>query len=186
MDIAEEMDGLYSESTDPWKYLRINRFPILYGLVEQFSNKGRMLEVGCGEGILSEGIPDMLKDNYVGIDVSEVAVSRARVRHYDKKGMSWIVGDISTYDFDCKFSTIVVSDVYPYLNDVLSVHSKIVGLLLKGGVLIATSSCSSYCGSEMFPGLEFQDVMKILFTGRSLTSSMKKNYESEYYVGKKR
>lgn len=186
MDIAEEMDGLYLKSVDPWEYSKANRFPILFGLMDQYGVDGRMLEMGCGEGILSDGIRSRFKDDYIGIDVSEVAISRARKSHRNRKGMLWIVGDVSSYAFKIRFDMIVASDVYPYLNDILDFHRKTVGLLNKGGVLIATSCCSSYCGSEMFPGLEFQDRMTTLFTGRALTKSVKKEYESEYYEGRRK
>lgn len=186
MDIAEEMDGLYKGSSDPWNYSKVNRFDILIGLINQYGIEGKLLELGCGEGLLTKVLPERFKKDYTGIDVSEVAIGRAMKRFAKNKGMNWLVGDISKYKFDSRFDMIVVSDVYPYLDNILRFHEKTISLLNKGGVLVATSCSSSFCGTEMFPALEFQDKMKVLFTGKSLTISLKKEYESEYYVGRKR
>lgn len=186
MDIVEEMDGLYSSANDPWNYSKINRFPILLGLINQFGIEGEVLEIGCGEGLLTRMLPDRFKVSYTGIDVSGVAIDRAMKRFSKYKGMSWVVDDVSKHKFSSKFSMIIVSDVYPYLDNILRFHEKTIGLLNKGGILVSTSCSSSFCGSEMFPALELQDKMTVLFTGKSLTRSLKKEYESEYYVGRKK
>lgn len=186
MDTAEEMDSLYSKIEDPFEYRKINRYPILLGLMEQFGVEGKTLEVACSEGILAGMLPERFKTDYLGMDVSSVAVSRAREKYKGDDRMRWLVADATKHDFMLKFDMIVISDVYMYMNDIKHFHRKTVGLLNPGGILLATSYSSSYCGSEMFPALEFQDNMETLFVGKSLTRSNKDDYESDYYVGKKR
>ena len=78
----ERLDVQYARGS--WDYLRsldeLARFSVLAGYCHYLKPNGRILEIGCGEGILQERLDPARYARYVGVDISEEAVRRAQAR----------------------------------------------------------------------------------------------------------
>lgn len=100
-----------------------------------FSNKSRILEIGCGSGrtmikMLSKGYSDVL-----GVDISEDVLSMAEERGIPRANL--MKADIRTDLIQDKFDLIVINDVLLYFNqeELFNVMKKIYDLLNKEGVV---------------------------------------------------
>jgi len=67
-----------------------------------------ILEIGCGNGRMTEFIADHFKRVYA-LDISNEMVCKAQDRIGRKKKITWIVGNGSTYPLDNEFIDIVFS-----------------------------------------------------------------------------
>jgi len=71
-----------------WDYLaeigETPRYAAVAGYVHKLLRRGRILDVGCGEGVLLDYL-DLSRIEYSGFDVSPTAVERARRRRADAK-----------------------------------------------------------------------------------------------------
>jgi SAM-dependent methyltransferase len=108
--------------TGKWTYARDgrnneNREPI-YGFLEHYGAGGSILDLGCGSGMTALEMKNNF-DEYVGIDVSEVAVKTAReaiaaqVDRRDK--VHFEACDISKYVPRSQFSVILFRESIYYL-----------------------------------------------------------------------
>ena len=66
-----------------WDYLadigELPRYGLVAGYVHKLLGQGRVLDVGCGEGILVDYL-DLERMEYTGFDLSETAITRAHTR----------------------------------------------------------------------------------------------------------
>lgn len=113
-----------------WSYLAQNpleraRAGVIYGAFYQiYDPQGHLLDVGCGEGALSDLFPRHLAKYYHGIDVSSIAIEKAKQKrpHFDfghAKAETYVPAANQTFK---TFKMIVFSEMIYYVNhvDVLS------------------------------------------------------------------
>ena len=99
--------------TGQWDYLDKNHSEEMVRLVEKYARGGRILDMGCGTGILASRLADDSYEYYRGIDASSEAIDRARKRASKKIGFE--VGDIQNYRCDESFDVIVFEDSLYYV-----------------------------------------------------------------------
>lgn len=94
----------------------------------------RVLEIGCGNGWLSNKIADQVNSNVTGIDINNTELSDARVLWRQKKNLEFIYGDIRDDFFKSSHFDIIVFaasiQYFPSLPDILLVA---ISLLRPGG-----------------------------------------------------
>lgn len=180
------MEGVYREK-DPWHYAKCNRHAILLGLLNQYGREGRLVEYACGEGVFTSKIPKIFRKEYLGVDISPTAIDRAMRANPDLNFRCASIED-ELVRYSEEYSTIIVSDVVPYLEEpVRDWHVALIDQLKPGGVLIMTSWASAYKGACAFPYLEFQNEVDAIFLGNGLAlASEGFEYESAYFVGRKK
>jgi SAM-dependent methyltransferase len=105
---------------DPWdmdssreraRFASTNAF-----VLGELGHLGRLLEVGCGEGHQTAAFAEIARE-VTGVDVSSVAVARARVAH---PGFEFIVGDVATAAgrFPAgHFNLVTACEVLYYMSD---------------------------------------------------------------------
>ncbi len=86
---------------------RWNRNIHYHPLLLKLANSGRVLDVGCGGGLLTRQIASRV-DEAVGIDPDVASIELARSETTNPK-VSYIVGDVLTHDFEPAFFDAVVS-----------------------------------------------------------------------------
>ena len=73
-------------SKGDWKYLdavaieraRASLIAVFYQTYSHNGGGGQILDVGCGEGVLSDYLTEQQKKDYTGVDISEVAINLAK------------------------------------------------------------------------------------------------------------
>ena len=79
------------------------------------STTASVLDVGCGEGMLSDFLTDSQKQKYLGIDVSETAIRKAKEK---RKTVSFIHSTAEEFvpPNGAKYNVIVFSEMLYYVN----------------------------------------------------------------------
>jgi len=129
-----------------WAFLRAldqaTRYSVICGYLQQLAPKGRVLDIGCGEGVLLERLGMDNYSRYVGIDLSGAAVERAAQKHHARS--LFVQADAQTYVPDETFDAIVFNEVLYYFDDPPEVLRRYRSRLEPGGVFIT----SLYVNSE--------------------------------------
>lgn len=109
---AGEWDYLANDREEP-------RFHLVAGLCLRTSPRPRILEMGCGEGLLPERLSPHRYSRYVGVDAAPTAIERASARDLDNARFA--VADATTYEpTGGPFDVIVFSEMLYYLPDPLA------------------------------------------------------------------
>ena len=109
-------------SKGDWSYLATNplersRLGIIYSSFYQtMANKNHLLDVGCGEGALSDLFLGPNAHHYHGIDVSKVAIEKAKIKrpHFDFSHANAM--DYKPSGPVTKFKMIVFSEMIYYID----------------------------------------------------------------------
>lgn len=99
----------------------------------QIKNNDKILDLGCGEGYLISLLPD--KISVVGVDISPVALNRAKETFKNKKNISFELGN--AYKLNCPekyFDRIICSEVLEHVPDPRKVMEEIHRLLKNDGL----------------------------------------------------
>ncbi len=127
-----------------WEYLEgeweLPRLAVLAAVVNRFATSGHgILDLGCGTGALARSVCTNLRPLYLGIDISEEAIRKAR-ETAPPNAYFWIgdverglPGDVSSR---APFGAIVLGEVLYYLDDPLRVVTAYEALLRPDGVLV--------------------------------------------------
>jgi 2-polyprenyl-6-hydroxyphenyl methylase/3-demethylubiquinone-9 3-methyltransferase len=101
-----------------WKYIEHTRDDCVYGFIEKWCNGGTILDLGCGAGNTGAELDSSKYSQYVGVDVSDVALQKARQRiaadnRSDKN--SYTLGAIETYIPGKKYDVILFRESLFYI-----------------------------------------------------------------------
>lgn len=90
------------------------RYGVLGEFIRAFPRKPRILDIGCGVGLLLGRIGSDACLEYVGVDPSRVAVEKAQARGVENA--RFLVGNAPTPDLG-RFDVIVMNEVVYYIED---------------------------------------------------------------------
>ena len=99
------------------KWTRETRSPFTVTLVSELCRGGRLVEFGCGEGELACLLPAGAYSEYQGVDVSDVAVERAR-RRVKEAGLTqcqFTQGEMTSWSGASGVSVILLEECLYYL-----------------------------------------------------------------------
>ncbi|WP_162251716.1 PIG-L family deacetylase [Cellulomonas sp. Root137] len=163
---GEFFDATYGRHADPWGYTdrwyeERKRALTLAALPD--ARFGRVLEVGCGIGVLTAQLAERA-DDLLAVDVSAAAVERARER---VPGARVEVADIASRVPEGPFDLVVLSEVGYYLDrpTLVRVLGELRAQLAPGGTLLA---CHWRHPVEAYP-LSGDDVHRVLRRTTDLT-----------------
>ncbi|MBO9553517.1 bifunctional PIG-L family deacetylase/class I SAM-dependent methyltransferase [Cellulomonas sp.] len=117
-DLGQDFfDGTYTRHDDPWGYTdrwyeARKRALTLAALPDE--RYGRAIEIGCSIGVLTADLAGRC-DDLVALDVSPLAVARARERLADRPHVRVMTGDVARDMPDGPFDLVVLSEVGYYL-----------------------------------------------------------------------
>jgi SAM-dependent methyltransferase len=110
-----------------WDCLESTPGDCVYEYVERYANNGRILDLGCGSGSTGNELALNAYREYVGVDISDVAIAKAILRT-DQNGRagknSYMQSDIFSYVPSGRFDVILFRDSIYYIP-----RPKIVGML---------------------------------------------------------
>lgn len=121
-----------------WDYLNDNleveRFEAVIQQAALYAPGGKMLEIGCGEGILQSRMPPGSYTKYAGIDLSKVAIRKAaRLQNEQTK---YICADMETYQPSDNFDLIIFNESLYYGKDPVQLLQRYVQFLEPAGHII--------------------------------------------------
>src|SRR5262245_52903904 len=107
-----------------WAYLadlsERPRYSIMVGYLAALAPR-RILDVGCGEGLLARKIGHLPFQCYVGIDISPAPVEAARAALGHDPRFSFVVADAEKYQPAIVSDAIIFSECLNYLSDPLGI-----------------------------------------------------------------
>jgi SAM-dependent methyltransferase len=147
----EKMDSDYAHGK--WDYLRgigeLGRFSILVGYCHFLKPGGRILEIGCGEGLLAERLDPRRFSRYLGVDIAEEALRRAAARADDR--VRFVCADAALWQPEETFDLVVFNECLEYFDDPLAVVRRYEPALAPGGAFLVS----------MFTGVETARTLRI-------------------------
>ena len=153
-------DNEQENLTGGWRRLRdpaeSPRYETVRRLCEKYAQDGFILDVGCSQGILQEGLA---YSRYVGIDSHEQTVLRAAAIADDRTSFQQATAD--SYQPDQPPDAVVFNEVLYYLPHPLKTVQRYASLLAPGGVLIVSLYLRTWATrrmlrqiSKLYPVLE--------------------------------
>ncbi|PTN36517.1 bifunctional 2-polyprenyl-6-hydroxyphenol methylase/3-demethylubiquinol 3-O-methyltransferase UbiG [Desulfonatronum sp. SC1] len=115
-----------------------------------------ILEVGCGEGYMTTVLAP-LGERLLGIDISKIAVERARRMHAGNPRVSFLKADVFTFRPKETYDLITCSEILCYLNleQIDQAVRNLIAHLAPGGRLLAVDVFAS---GESEEGLELKKI----------------------------
>jgi len=146
MDTGEYNNIFYSDmfGKKSEKYYRVQKrkMKIVLGLFSEHKN-GKILDIGCGDGVITSMLKNFTKANAYGIDISKSAVLKAK-----KRGIVAKVVDIDRDKFPFKkntFDAIFCGDVIEHVYDTERLLENVNRALKPGGyVVISVPNIASW------------------------------------------
>ena len=137
-ELKEVWDSQYLN--EEWDYLcnreEVSRYSVIVGYIQYFKPAGSILDVGCGAGILQERLTAFVYARYVGLDISDPAIQRARLRE-DAKTF-FISGDAESYTPLELFDVIILNEVLYYFESPVESFARYTNFLKENGVIITS------------------------------------------------
>lgn len=114
-----------------YDYLRAVILP-LAEIDKLIPQKGKILDLGCGEGIIAKHLANISTRKVIGIDNDQKRLPKSQ-----KSNLSFVLSDIRSYDLNSP-DAVIISDVLHHLNlkDQKKFLTKIAKKLKKDGVLL--------------------------------------------------
>lgn len=111
---------------------------------------GRVLDVGCGTGILREAMPDV---RLVEMDISAAMLAENR-RKRDGNGADWVCADALHPPFRAAFDRVLCYGVLPHLGDPRCALATLLDCVRPGGAIAVGHMMSSEELNALHAGLE--------------------------------
>lgn len=110
------------------------RFDAVRNFINKYSNKGKILEVGCGEGWLQAGMNKNVYLKFLGIDISGVAIQRAA--HLVDASTEYLTANMENFNPGEKFDIIIFNEVLYYARNPNRLMARYLEFLNPGGFMI--------------------------------------------------
>ena len=150
-----ELDGEFNRGEDPWRYSelpchkdRVRHELAMLDSVRRAARFRLVLEVGCAEGLFTEQLVERC-DSLLAVDISPVALGRARQRRQWDHRVSFAEWDLRADSLPDRYDLIVIIHALEYVRNPIAVRRarrKLVDGLLPGGYLLV----GTMGGNEVF------------------------------------
>ena len=132
-----QRDNARENRLDSWQRLRADselaRYDAVRRMVERHAGAGSVLDIGCSQGILAEGLRCA---HYLGVDSYAAAIRIASRR--EDAATRFVVGDATTFVPPRPVDAVVLNEVLYYLPDPLAAVRHHARSLRPGGVVIVS------------------------------------------------
>jgi ubiquinone/menaquinone biosynthesis C-methylase UbiE len=114
--------------------VRKNSSEKLIKYISGLENELNIIELGCGNGWLSNKISEMGKTNVIGADVNEHELKQAARVFGNKNNLVFVYANIFDSKLnEMKFDIIILASALMYFKDVNALIDKLIGILNSGG-----------------------------------------------------
>lgn len=110
------------------------RFYKVGNFIKQYTPGGNLLEIGCGEALLQQKIDASLYSHFTGIDVSDVAIERAKA--YGTAKTVYEVADMETYVPAHSIDAIIFTESVYYSKNSVKLLQRLGQYLKPQGIFI--------------------------------------------------
>ncbi len=111
---------------------------LLAALISEAAIQPRVLDIGCGEGVFFDSLRPFAPAAYLGVDVSDLAIAKAKARIADH-GARFTTGDGARYEAGSeRFDAIVFPECIEYLGDPIALIDHYARFLAPDGVIGVT------------------------------------------------
>jgi 2-polyprenyl-3-methyl-5-hydroxy-6-metoxy-1,4-benzoquinol methylase len=145
-------DNARENRKDSWQRLRgrdeAARYRAVRSATEHFAHDGFVLDIGCSQGILQEGLR---YGRYLGVDNCEQSITLAR-RKCDRR-TQFVCADASNFVADQPPDAVVMNEVLYYLPDPIGVVAHHARRLAPGGVVIISIYARTWYSRRLLSAL---------------------------------
>ncbi len=137
-----DKNGQHNEAQEP-----------VYQFLERYGTDGTILDLGCGSGMTALEMKNTFRA-YVGVDVSEIAIQKARAALSEESSRAekvrFFVGDIEKFESDTRYSIILFRESLYYVprHQIKGMLDRYISHLHTDGVFIVR-----LCDREKYKGL---------------------------------
>lgn len=129
MDAREFFDNI----ADRWDSLETHTEADLLPFVAQaVPPNGKVLDLGCGTGIIVKILHDYLNCDVTALDISKKMISIAKSKYANYPDIRFICGDFYSFN-EGNFDTVVVFNAYPHFMEVQAFRDKLIQVLKPHG-----------------------------------------------------
>lgn len=97
----------------------------------------KVLDIGCGNGKITEWISGNVKAKFTGIDISNLGIQHARERTMNSELLHFEVGNMNSLQRSEKYDSVLFLDTLYYANSIKDTVDQAFGLLNEGGHIYA-------------------------------------------------
>ena len=145
-------DNARENRKDSWQRLRgrdeAARYRAVRSATEHYAHDGFVLDIGCSQGILQEGLR---YGRYLGVDNCEQSITLAR-RKCDRR-TQFVCADASNFVADQPPDAVVMNEVLYYLPDPIGVVAHHARRLAPGGVVIISIYARTWYSRRLLSAL---------------------------------
>ncbi len=137
-----------------WDYLQelneLAHYSVLVGYCQFYHAHGKILDVGCGTGLLQQRLSYLPYSKYTGIDLSDHAIEKAKCYADDRT--EFFAADALTFNNNNKYDAIFFNESLYCFNECLPVLSHYQNLINDNGIFVISmhdTGISSFHWSEI-------------------------------------
>ena len=131
-------DGMYRDK-EPDRYKNLEqfaRYAVIEGYCKSLPRPFSLLEVGCGAGILLSRLDPALIADYVGLDVSSLALDQARITYPNG---TYVHSYAEAFSSEAnRFDVIIFNESIYFLNNLVAQFNRYLSFLTPGGHAIVS------------------------------------------------
>lgn len=109
------------------------RYALLASYIGRRSGPYRLLDVGCGEGLILRHLNGAHLESYTGVDLAQAALERIKPRRSQDR---YICSTVEEFVPDTQWDVILLNEVLYYTMDPVAQIKKLLPALRKGGDLV--------------------------------------------------
>jgi 2-polyprenyl-3-methyl-5-hydroxy-6-metoxy-1,4-benzoquinol methylase len=156
-DVPKDKEGWEQQhQSGVWSYLgeigELSHYSVIVGYAAYLRPGARVLDVGCGHGVLHDRWLPQGYRRYVGVDISESAVSRLRERGLEDA--SFVADDAERFEAEDHFDVVVFNESITYFKDPVGGFARYVQALAPEGVVIVSYRQQSERAQAILRALE--------------------------------
>lgn len=132
-----------------WSEVEVPRYAAVREAVARWTDGGFVLDVGCAQGILTDGL---VCRRYVGVDRQAESLRLARA--WARPDAEFVLADADAYRPDEPPDAVVLNEVLYYLPNPVETARRYAGLLAPGGVLVVSLFTRAWAPRRLLQALD--------------------------------